>query len=265
MRYIADHDFHIHSTYSPCCSDPLQTPENILKYAKENGFRKIALTNHFWDEDVKSVDIWHPDERFSYISQARPLPQAEGIDFLFGCEADMDYEFRVGISEQRYKEFDFIVVPTTHLQVIGYTVKEELKTPEASADIWLKRLNSLVDDNNLPWYKVGIAHLTTGHIYEYGSPAEVIRLISDEELYNVFNKCAEKGVGIELNMKTLNLHPEDRNILLRPYQIAKDCACKFYLGSDSHNHNALKDTKANFEDIITRLDLQETDKFPLCK
>ena len=36
MRYIADHDFHIHSTISPCCHDENQTPENILKYASES-------------------------------------------------------------------------------------------------------------------------------------------------------------------------------------------------------------------------------------
>ena len=40
MRYVADHDFHIHSTISPCCHDENQTPEAILSYAKENGFGK---------------------------------------------------------------------------------------------------------------------------------------------------------------------------------------------------------------------------------
>ena len=36
MKYIADHDFHIHSTISPCCHDENQTPETILNYAKKN-------------------------------------------------------------------------------------------------------------------------------------------------------------------------------------------------------------------------------------
>ena len=38
MRYEVDHDFHIHSTISPCCHDEHQTPETILNYAKDNNF-----------------------------------------------------------------------------------------------------------------------------------------------------------------------------------------------------------------------------------
>ena len=64
-------------------------------------------------------------------------------------------------------------------------------------------------------------------------------------------------------MKTIALGAEDKEILLRPYKIAKDCGCKFYLGSDSHKIAAFTDVKENFEDIITSLDLKETDKFIL--
>ena len=56
MKYIVDHDFHIHSTISPCCHDENQTPETILNYAKENNFKAVCLTNHLWDENVKSVE-----------------------------------------------------------------------------------------------------------------------------------------------------------------------------------------------------------------
>ena len=58
---------------------------------------------------------------------------------------------------------------------------------------------------------------------------------------------------------------ETKNILMRPYYIAKDCGCKFYLGSDSHKQSALENIKAEFENIITLLDLTENDKFPLAK
>ncbi len=260
MRYIADHDFHIHSTCSPCCSDPMQTPETILNYAKENGFRKVCLTNHFWDEDVWSPNTWHPDEKFSFISQVLPLPQAEGIDFLFGAEADMDYNFTVGISEKRFENFDFIVVSTTHLQIEGYTVKKTIETPEEAAEIWLARLNTLLE-NDFPWHKMGIAHLTTGHIFE-GGALPVVKLLKDEDLYSVFGKCAKKGVGIELNIKTLGLSSDEKNALLHPFAVAKDCGCKFYMGSDSHNTSALKTVKENFEDVITALNLKESDKLP---
>ena len=80
-------------------------------------------------------------------------------------------------------------------------------------------------------------------------------------MYSIFSKCSDKGVGIELNVKTINLTDEQKNIILRPYIIAKECGCRFYLGSDSHKASALACAKENFEDIITQLNLKESDKF----
>lgn len=261
MRFVADHDFHIHSTLSLCCHDENQTPQAILNYAKENNLNKICLTNHFWDEKVKSAAEWHQSQQFAPVSSALPLPQAEGISFLFGAETDMDYDYVVGVSKERYDCFDFIVVPTTHLHLVGNTVKTKILTPQEGAEIWLNRIEALLN-TDMPWHKTGIAHLTCGHIFGNRTP-EVISLLRDNALEKIFCDCARKGVGIELNLKTLSLSREEKDILLRPYYIAKDCGCKFYLGSDAHKVEALKSAKENFENIITLLDLQETDKFIL--
>jgi len=263
MRYIADHDFHIHSTVSPCCHDENQIPERILQYAKENGLKKICLTNHLWDEKVESKAEWHEMQRFPCITSVLPLPQDEMVEFLLGAEVDMDFDNIVGVSEERYDILDFIIVSTTHLHLAGNTVRTKVQTPEEAAEHWLNRLNALME-KNLPWHKTGVAHLTCGHIFKGRTP-EVIKLLSDESLYSVFGKCAQKGLGIELNMKTLFSSQEEKDIMLRPYYIAKDCGCKFYLGSDSHKTEALKTAKENFENVITLLDLKESDKFDLCK
>ena len=84
-------------------------------------------------------------------------------------------------------------------------------------------------------------------------------LLTDAQLYDVFRECAKKGAGVELNVKTINL--EEKDIFLRPYFIAKECGCKFYLGSDSHKTSALESVKEEFENIISLLDLKESDKF----
>ena len=261
MRFIADHDFHIHSTISPCCHDENQTPEAILDYARKNGFKKICLTNHLWDEKVKSDANWHEGQRFERVASVLPLPQDEKIQFFFGCEGDMDYNFNVGVSEANYDAFDFIVIPTTHLHLAGNTVKTKIKAPEEGAEIWVARLDALLK-KQLPWHKTGIAHLTCSHILGERT-AEVIRLIDDEKLYELFSACSEKGVGIELNMKTIFTSEEEKNIMLRPYHIAKDCGCKFYLGSDAHKISAMNSAKEKFENTITLLDLKESDKFLL--
>ncbi len=259
MRYIADHDFHIHSTISPCCHDPNQTPQAIYEYAKRNNYRKICLTNHLWDETVESVAQWHEKQRFEFLTSALPLPNDGSVKFCFGAETDMDMNYVVGISKERIDEFDFIVVPTTHLHLSGYTIERGVDTIQGRVDAWINRFRELLK-KDLPFYKMGIAHLTCGHIFGDRTP-EVIANIPDDVLYELFTESAEKGLGIELNIKSLNLNDELKNIIFRPYYIAKDCGCKFYLGSDSHKVKALDEAKDNFENIITILDLQESDKF----
>ena len=263
MRYIADHDYHIHSTVSLCCHDDTQTPQALFDYAKRNGFTSICLTNHFWDETVASEAEWIEEHGYSYLTSVLPLPQSDGIDFFFGAELDMDYNGILGISPERLAELDFATVATTHLHLAGNTVKERLSEPEDAARIWLEKIRLLLG-MELPFHKIGIAHLTTGHILKEKT-AEVIRLLSDEDLYCVFSDCAKKGIGIELNTKTIFNSEEEKNILLRPYYIAKDTGCRFYLGSDSHKTEALKGAKENFERIITLLDLDEKDKFRIKK
>ncbi len=261
MRYIADHDFHIHSTVSLCCRDENQTPETILNFAKESGFRKICLTNHFWDEKVESEAEWRSEHYFTPLSSVLPLPKSDNIDFLFGCETDMDFNNVLGVSEERFEDFDFIIVSTTHLHLDGNTVRNKITTPEEASFHWVDKIENLLA-KDLPFHKIGIAHLTSGHILK-NRTAEVLSLISDSTMYSIFNECSRKGAGIELNIKTIDMTDEQKEIFLRPFFIAKECGCKFYLGSDSHKTSALACAKENFEDVITKLNLKESDKFRL--
>ncbi len=261
MRYIIDHDFHIHSTVSKCCKDPEQTPERILRYARDNNFTSICLTNHFWDETVESEAEWIDEHSYKYLTSVLPLPEEEGIEFFFGAELDIDYNRVLGISPQRLASLDFVTIATTHLHLAGNTVRERLYEPSDAAQIWLDKLKTLLS-MPLPFHKTGIAHMTSGHILKEKT-AEVIRLLSDEDLYSVFSDCAKKGIGIELNTKTIFNSTEEKEILLRPYYIAKDSGCKFYLGSDAHKAEVLLSARENFERIVTLLDLQENHKFTI--
>ena len=118
MRFTYDHDLHIHSRISPCGGDPAQTPERILHYAVDNGLKTICITDHYWDELVPcntAVNWWYEKQNHAHISTYLPLPKSENVQFLFGCEADMDSDNVIGISKSRYSEFDFIIVSTTFL------------------------------------------------------------------------------------------------------------------------------------------------------
>ena len=101
MRYVVDHDYHIHSELSSCSRNPAQTPARILQYAKDFGLKTLCLTDHYWDSDVPGASNWYKPQNFEHIAKAKPLPQAEGISFLFGCETDFDRNHVFGVPPAR--------------------------------------------------------------------------------------------------------------------------------------------------------------------
>lgn len=262
MRYIYDHDLHIHSQLSLCSSDPEQNNERILQYAKDNGLKTICLTDHYWDEAIPLLDPgFYGTQNFAHISKAKPLPQAEGIRFLFGCETDMDRFMTIGLPKGRFDDFDFIVIPITHFHFKGFTIPAETVTPQDKAAFWLKKLHALLDQE-LPFRKVGIAHLTCGLIDSVRENyLEMLNCLDTDDLVRVFQKAAQRGAGIELNYCDMNFNPGEAETVLRPYRIAKQVGCKFYMGSDAHHPDDLDAAKAVFERTIDLLELTEEDKF----
>lgn len=263
MKYVIDNDLHIHSKISSCSNDPEQTPERILQYAKENKLKNICITDHFWDENIPCTINWYVPQNFEHISQSKPLPQADGIKFMFGCETELDTNMTLGVSKERFDEFDFIVIPTTHFHMIDFANTPNIPIHEEKAACWLKRAYAVLN-MDLPFHKVGLAHLTCSLI---DSSREVvlktINALSDAELECVFKEAAKKGVGIELNSDDMSFADEEKSTILRPYQIAKNAGCKFYLASDAHHPHNLINAIPIFERAINLLGLTEEDKFIL--
>lgn len=263
MKFIIDHDYHIHSYLSACSSDPEQTTERILQYAKANGLSEICLTDHYWDSAVSGASGWYMPQNFDYISQSKPLPQDNSVKFLFGCETEMDKFLTLGIPQKRFSDFDFVLIPTTHLHMIGYTVTEEdAKSNQKLARLWVTRLDALLD-KNLPFRKVGIAHLVCPLINNKSRKdyLETLNLIPDEDIERLFTKAEKLGCGIELNLTDMSFDGSEADTVLRPFRIAKSCGCKFYLGSDAHHPSAFIKAKEVFERAVALLDLSEDDKF----
>ena len=260
---IVDNDLHIHSRLSRCSRDPEQTAAAILQYAKDNGLKTICLTDHFWDEALPCPSNWYATQNYAHILQAKPLPQAEGIRFLFGCETDMDKDLRIGVSPEKYDLFDFIIIATTHFHMKSLSGFTQETTTAERVDLWLKRLEALLSAN-LPFHKVGIAHLTCRLI----APTEeemlaVLEALPEAELQRLFTKAAQLGAGIELNASDMVFPEEEQETILRIYRIAKDCGCKFYFGSDAHHPAELEAVKAVFQKAAELLQLTEADKFLL--
>ncbi len=259
MKFKIDHDYHIHSFLSSCSHDPEQTPERILAYAKELGLSKICLTDHYWDSAVPGASKWYTPQNFDHIKEAKPLPQTEGVAFLFGCETEMDMFNTLGIPPERYDDFDFIIIPTTHLHMSFTIAPEDRESNKRRAELWVERLDALLD-KDLPFHKVGIAHLACPTLNKKSREdyLEVLSLIPEEKMVALFTKAAKRGCGIELNMI---FSDEEADIVLRPFRIAKACGCKFYLGSDAHRTESFDACREKFDRMITMLELTEDDKF----
>ena len=271
-QFVWNQDLHLHSYLSACSRDPGQTPEFILQYAKENGITTLCLTDHYWDSAVPGASNWYAPQNFDHIAQSRPLPQADGIRFLFGCETDMDKDLTLGIPKERFDDFDFIVIPTTHLHMTGFTITpEDAQSLDRRAALWGERLEAVLN-MDLPFHKIGIAHLACCLL----SPRKqedrsrvradyltLLNKIPTSEMERLFQKAAALGVGIELNSGDMNFADEEADTVLRMFRIAKAAGCKFYTASDSHHPDYFPKCKRNFERAIALLDLHESDKFIL--
>lgn len=263
MKFTIDHDLHIHSTVSRCSEDPAQTPARILQYAEENGLRTICLTDHYWDDTVP-----HPFGRGAGQSTERlisvlPLPQREGIRFLFGAETEMDQNLTIGVGKDMIDKLAFLIVPLNHLHMRVSCRGDE--DAAERAELIVRRFDALLRAD-LPFCRVGLAHFTDGLIYLGGKNTDVLNRIPEREYRRLFGRAAELGMGIELNMpaelpgRRIMSREEDADEL-RVYAIAKEMGCKFYFGSDAHTVAALNSAKRNAQRIIELLDLTEDDKF----
>lgn len=263
MKYRIDHDYHIHSYLSPCAADPNQTAQRILQYAKDNKLRSICVTDHYWDAAVPCpFSSSYPHLGFDLISQIKPLPQEDGIEFLFGCEGEQGRECEISVPPQRYDDFDLFLIPTTHLHMRCTAAPEEKDTNEKRAQLWVKRLDGLLSQD-LPFRKMGIAHLActllnTDSRQDY---LDVLTRIPSEEMERLFAKAAAVGCGIELNLDDMSFSDSEADTVLRMFRIAKNHGCKFYLGSDAHTPDGFDRVQEVFSRAIDMLGLQESDKF----
>ncbi len=273
MRYIPNQDLHIHSQLSPCSGHPEQTTERILRHGVEHGLRHLCLTDHVWDSAVPGGTFYsNPGPGtfrwfdLAYNRKALPLPQAEGVTFHFGAEADMDRTATIGMSRKEADALDFIVVPINHMHIIGFpeypVLSDEL---QARKETYLARWDALLNAD-LPFHKMGFAHPTwDGSCRRVGAAWEnhlaLLDSIPDAVFTDYFAKTEAKGMGVELNVE-LNLYEVgDFDRMLRVYKLAVNAGCRFYMGSDAHSPSALTRAIPWFERWIDLLNLEEEQKF----
>ena len=267
MRYLVDHDTHIHSGGSMCSGAPDQTPERILQYAADEGLTTVCLTDHFWDEAIPVPEGgWGRDfycsQNYEHIRKQLPLPQRDGIRFLFGVEAEMTLDGTVGLTPERCEDLDFALISISHFHMTDFTISAaDAATPEGRGRVLMDKLEWLLA-KPFPWHKISLAHLT-GPKLGGGDPTFHIAAIDSmkgERLTNLLKKAAALGVSIELNTGTFRFaHEAEAEAVVAFYAHAKACGCRFTFGSDTHRPAEFGEHKARGQWMADRLGLTPED------
>lgn len=260
MKYIIDHDYHIHTYLSKCSNDEEENVDNIVKKARELGYKDICITDHLFDDSFKHEMSFYNGQNFSHISSDLPYKKYEGVNVYFGAECDLDKDGILGITKEELDRCDFLIIPVNHfhLTIDPFMVLSD----EERAKKYLERINKVLD-MDLPFKKIGLAHLTCSLIKrgDFRNHVKVYDLISDEEFKTIFKKTKEKGIGIEINIPLSRYLESEYDSILRVYRIAKEEGNKFYIGGDEHH---IGDFDRKYKDslkVIEMLGLTEDDKF----
>lgn len=234
---LIDHDVHVHTKLSACCSDATATPENILSRARECGLRTIGFADHLWDSSCPGASPWYTPQDLAHVLQIRSQlpPAADGVRVLCGCESEYGGPGRLGIGAAGKAKLDFVLLPMSHFHMRGFIVPTDLAEPADIAALLVQRFDAVVALGLAD----GIAHpfLPCGHSDKVDA---VIGRIADDTFRGCFARAAQAGVSIEITLgffpgcaagEKEGFHDET---FLRVLRLAKAAGCCFHFASDTH-------------------------------
>lgn len=261
MAFTHLEDIHCHSGLSSCSSDPLMTPQAILRHAQEQQYRMVCLTDHLWDSAIPGSSGWYAPQDIEHASRALPLPQGS-VPFFFGCETELPASGVPALAREHFDLFDFVVIPPNHMHMKGLVRPDGVDTPQQMARLMENRLENLLMQD-LPFEKIGIAHPTCDLMFREGLVSDVAAAMDESRLLRIFEGYAKAGCGIELNAYAFHEWDTRREDNLRIYRIAKAAGCKFYLSSDAHHPDQLSAVQERLPRVIDALALTEEDRYQL--
>lgn len=264
-----NHDLHVHTIYSSDTSGKA-TVENYMVEAQRLGIKKMGFAEHFWDDRVEGAFPFYRTQTFAFVSQVRQGIEAcrgQGIELLFGCEAEYDPVHKApALTAEVAEQFDFVIVPNSHshetMPKAYYNNKEKHK------DFILEAFYNIIRCDVSP-YVNAIAHPFSLVRCPY-SCDDLVALVSDDEFKRLFAETARKGIALEINMGSylgglyqlgLELDRAADCQLMRMFRLAKAEGCRFIFGSDAHAPSHL-DNLVHTDVLAECLGLTEQDIAP---
>lgn len=244
-------DLHVHTKLSLCANRNAEAADYI-KAAAENNIETIGFSDHYWDETVFHPNLigFYQQQNTEHVLQLKhELETIDhcGVNVLFGCETEFAGH-TLGISEEKTKLFDYIIVPHSHTHMYGFVLPEDMVAP---ADHARYLVESFLEVANHPIAKeciYGIVHPFNPVGKNSDDSIEILKNISNEDYIKCAKAAKNNSVKIELNSSSLVNQPESlMNEYKRFFKICYNEGCEFFAGSDKHSVVYDKSTDAFFK------------------
>jgi histidinol phosphatase-like PHP family hydrolase len=270
---IVDHDVHVHTKLSACCSDPTATPANAIARAADAGLKTLGFANHLWDRAVPGAGEWYAPQDLEHILSIRKEIPADtrGVRVLVGCETEYCGGGKVGISREAAAQLDYVLIPFSHTHMAGFVVP----TGTTAADLprlFTRRFREVVDLG----LATGFAHPFLPWTFR-DQVDEIVSGISDGDLEDCFGRAAAARVSVEIHVgmfpgrsksgdsprfsspRSSGLHDET---FLRVLGIARRMGCFFHFASDAHELADVGGVK-KLEPYVRQLGITKENVLPL--
>ena len=256
------HDFHIHTHLSVCAKDSA-TVEHYANVAKNLGLKKLGFADHFWDETCGEprTNFYARQGLEHVLGLKKELAATEFGDtkIYFGCETEYNPITKsAAITPAVAEQFDFIIVPNSHTHMM---MPKDLYEPyEKHKQFMIDAYNNILN-SDVSKYILSMAHPFEAVCCPYDNKI-LMKMMTDDEYRYLFDRTAEKGIAVEINVAG-KCEQTEQEILdsepFRLYRIAKECGCKFTFGSDSHTNLEHNGYASTCETIANGLGLKEDD------
>lgn len=257
-----NHDLHVHTYLSACCSDKQHTPQNIIALAEEMNVKTIGFSDHVWQNpDYQPNDWYKPQDENQILKLRETLKLIETpTRILVGCEADTVTPGIFSITPQFAETLDFVILSCNHFHIRDLVEQPKSDSPKHLAKHILKFFRSGASSK----FATSIVHpfMPLGYMHAFD---KTIDSISDAEFSDAFGLAHDNGVAIEI---TTGFIPNKGNrqfsieTPIRYLSLAKQAGCKFTLATDAHTPEAQR-RLPELQTITDALELEEGDIHPM--
>ena len=259
-------DLHVHTNLSVCAPRDSYA-SNYIPYCKEENVKVLGFVNHVYNR--KRMAEEHPE--FKGTPGEYPLlirDEVEGlkaknkdIKILLGCEAETVYNGEFLVSHEESKLYDYVFLAPSHIcNMLGEYDYLNLDTPDKLRDFMLMRFKDACK------IQLAVPTAICHPLYPIGSPfeQEVVDGITELELEECFKLAKENNKAIEVHaclFRKGTKHDDDgiSPSYLRMLSVAKECGCKFFLGTDAHSVDGFLGTHAKLLKACDYLGIGEDD------